>query len=121
MNIKKLIREEVNEFEWVQNVDLWEVLDGKFGITIIDDKLIFTQTNTFEGRIKAEQKFGYASDTKIYKELNPSNTYRWYNLKDQFNRQRAIHQIFKWRADRLKRFKKDYPNEYDVIISRVRY
>jgi len=119
MNIKKIILEEVGTFEWVKDVNLWDVLDDKFNIRIINDKLIFTNTNTFEGRIKAEQKLGNALDSRIYKELNPKNSYRWYNIKDQFNRQRAIHEIFKWRKDRLDRFEKDYPNEYKVILSRV--
>ena len=119
MDIKKIIKEEVNDFEWVQNVELWDVLDSKFDIVLVDDKLVFTNANTFEGRIRAKGRLGFSSDTQIYKELNPSNDYRWYNLKDQFNRQRAIHQIFKWRSDRLGRFEKDYPNEYRVILSRI--
>ena len=119
MDMKRIIQEEVGDFEWVQNVELWDVLDDKFNISIVGGKLIFTNTNTFEGRISAEQKLGNALDSRIYKELNPSNTYRWYNLKDQYNRQRAIHQIYKWRVDRLDRFEKDYPNEYKVILSRV--
>jgi hypothetical protein len=119
MDIKKIIQEEVSDFEWIQNVELWDVLDDKFNVTIVDDKLIFTNTNTFEGRIEAEQKMGETLDSRIYKELNPSNTYRWYNPRDQYNRQRAIHQIFKWRKDRLDRFKIDYPKEYKVILSRV--
>jgi hypothetical protein len=119
MDMKRIIQEEVGDFEWVQNVELWDVLDDKFNISIVGGKLIFTNTNTFEGRISAEQELSNALDSRIYKELNPSNKDRWYNLKDQYNRQRAIHQIFKWRKDRLDRFKKDYPNEYKVILSRV--
>ena len=120
MDIKRIIREEVNDFGWVEEVDPWVTLDAKFNISIVDDKLIFTNTNTFEGRIRVEQELANSFDSTIYKSLNPNNaSYKWYNPKELFNRQREIHQIYKWRIDRLGRFKKDYPNEYEVILSRV--
>jgi hypothetical protein len=109
MNIKKIIREEVEDFDWIKDEPSYEeVLDNRFRLEPIGDGWKFVEVIEHHGYERSTYtsllKHGPRALYKILMGVRPS----WWN------KSRSDSEILKtlqvWKLDRIKGLKKHYPD-----------
>lgn len=120
MNIKRLIQEEMNDFEWAKNISLEETLDDMFDIHMENGIVMFNKDRTKQEMANTYQKLVHASGEGLYRKLNKDG-FKWYRGKDIIQMFKSGRVIDRWRKDRMNNIEQNYPKVYqyyqDYLLS----
>lgn len=118
-DLKTIIKEEINDFDWVKDVLLDKTLDDMFGLFYDNNNRIYMRhaSNVGEG-VAVYESIVRATGEGIYRKLNKRD-FKWYKIMDVVNMFRAGNMIDKWRSSRLRDIEKDYPKVHKLYKSRL--
>lgn len=94
MDIKKIIKEEIEDFSWTEDIGPWNVLDNRFGISVNGDEI-----NVDGNAVTIYKKLHKLDGWDLYKLLDPS--YSWKDRLLRFGKKSHVESVKEWRDSRL--------------------
>lgn len=113
--MKKIIVEEINDFEWAKNVSFEETLDDIFGIHMENGIVMFNKDRSVKEKASTYQKLINASGGGLHRKLNKGD-FRWYKGKDIIEMFKSGRIIDRWRDDRITNIEENYPKVYRYYL-----
>lgn len=114
MNIKKIIREEIDDFGWVRDISYEDTLDNHFNIETNGREAWFKgiiDRNNIHPAYGMYDNLTYNNWSSLYKIIDKDNKL-WSIDRGIIKRLRIANKLDNWRIDRLDKLKDYYPKMY---------
>jgi hypothetical protein len=122
MNLKKIIREEIDDLDWIRNVSYEDLLDDYYGIETDGEEAWFKDITDRDNIRPADDMYKELAFTKkgdLYNIIY--NDKIWKLDRSLIKRLRIGSKLDNWRMDRLDKLMKYYPRMVNDILKGREY